>query len=87
MDSVIFYEIAEYCDFAAKLTIKWQGNQVRTEIWHTGKENIDVKTKDYSSSKSARNAYLIAIGKAVNGGWKILNAVPQRETWETKRSK
>lgn len=87
MNSIIFYSNAEYCDHAGKLTIKVKDNQIRTEIWSSGKNNINIKTIDYSSPKVAYKNYKIKIGEAILGGWKVLNAYPQRETFETQRSK
>lgn len=87
MRTIIFYSVAEYCDHSSKLTIKQQGNQIRTEIWSSGEDEIRVKTIDYKNYKEAYKNYKMMVGDAVLGGWHVLNAFPQRETWETQRSK
>lgn len=88
MDAIIFYSAAEYCNSSGKLTIKLQGNKIRTEIWDTANGEV-VKTEElsYISAKKAQSEYYIKIGKAIKGGWNVLNAFPQRETWELKISK
>lgn len=86
MNSIIFYNVAEYCDYTSKLTIKQKDNQIRTEFWDSI-NGVSVETKTYLSTKKAYRAYLIEIGLTIEGGWKVLNALPQKETWETKRSK
>lgn len=87
MKTVIFYNIAEYCDFSSKLTIKWQNKQVRTEIWTSENKEIVVNTKNYLTKNGAYKAFKIELGFAILNGWSVLNAFPERETWETKRSK
>ena len=69
------------------LLLKWQNKQVRSEIWSSDCEDITVVTKDYSNVKKAYKIFTMMIGKAILGGWQILNVFPQKETWETKRSK
>lgn len=87
MNAIILYSTAEYCDHAAKLTIKRQDKQIRTEIWSSEREEISVKTIDFKTKTSAYKNYKIMIADAILGGWKVLNIHPQRETWETRRSK
>jgi len=87
MNAIIFYSVAEYCDYSTKLTVKQKNNQVRIEIWDSSKEDIDVQTKTFLTKKKAYKDYRTAIGDAILGGWKVLNVFPKRETWETKRSK
>jgi hypothetical protein len=87
MRSIIFWSCAEYCDYATKFTIKHKGNQIRTELWTSAKDEIEVDTIDYPTFKKAYKAYKEMIGSTILGGWQVLNLYPQRETWETKRSK
>ena len=85
--SIIFYHIAEYCDYSSKLTLKVKGNEIRQEMWDSMNKTIDIKDFSYRYPKIAYKEFERKVGSAVLGGWKILNAIPQRETWETKRSK
>jgi hypothetical protein len=87
MNAIVFYSVAEYADYSSKLTIKHNKNQVKTEIWTSDNNRVDVKTKSYITTRMAYKEYKIKIGGAILGGWKVLNALPNRETWETKRSK
>jgi hypothetical protein len=88
LSAIIFYGVAEYCDYANKLTIKLQGNKIRVELWQSSKsEELAVNDYEFLSNGKALKAYKMKIGEAILGGWKILNALPKRETWETKRSK
>jgi len=87
MSVIILYSIAEYCDNAGKLTIKQLGKELRTEIWSSDTDRVTVETKSYPTVSSARKKYYEFIGKAIEGGWHVLNAFPKRETWETRRSK
>ena len=80
MSVIILYNVAEYCDNAAKLTIKQQGKEVRTEIWSSDTDKITVETKSYSTNSIAHRKYYECIGKAVLGGWHVLNAYPKKET-------
>lgn len=87
MSVVILYSMAEYCDHAAKLTIKQQGKEVKTEIWSSDTDEIIIKTNSYSSISFAHKKFYESIGEAVLGGWHILNAYPKKETWEMQDSK
>lgn len=87
MQAIIFYSVAEYCDTSSKLTIKYQGNKIKTELWNSDAKNITIKNYKFFTNKQAYNYFKIKIAEAIFGGWKVLNPFPQRETWETKRSK
>jgi hypothetical protein len=87
MNAIIFWSVAEYADISSRLTFKHNKNQVRMEIWCSDNDKIDVKTYSYLTTRTAYKQYKIKIGEAILGGWKVLNALPKRETWETKRSK
>jgi len=87
MRAIIFYSNAEYCDRASKMTIKINGRKTRVEIWSSDSDKIAVKTESYITKRKAWHQFREMIGVAVLGGWKVLNAFPKRETWETKRSK
>jgi hypothetical protein len=86
---VIFYSMAEYCDHSAKLTLKLFKNQIRWEHWTSNHvdQPLIVRTASYKTNKKAYEEFERQIGKCILGGWHVLNAFPQRETWETKRSK
>jgi hypothetical protein len=87
MNSIIFWSVAEYCDCSSKLTIKHKDRQIRSELWISSTDAIQVETKTFFTKRRAYKEYKIAMADAILGGWKVLNALPQRETWETKRSK
>jgi len=87
MNAIIFWSVAEYADVSSKLTIKCNKNQLRIEMWVSDGRKFDVNTKSYLNSRMAYKEYKIKIGEAILGGWNVLNALPERETWETKRSK
>jgi hypothetical protein len=87
LSAIVFWLVAEYCDFSTKLTIKHNNRQVRMELWSSDNSEIKVWTKTYFTKRRAYKEYKIAIANAVLGGWQVLNAFPKRETWETKRSK
>ena len=87
MRAIIFYSVAEYCDHASKMTIKQNGKEVRVEICMIEHQSVSVVTKKYLTQRIAYRAYLEKIGKAIEGQWKVLNSLPQRETWEVKRTK
>jgi len=87
MRAIIFHSVAEYCDTAMKMTIKHNKNEVRTEIWASYDGKIKVETQTYFSANRAYKKFLEKVGGAICGGWKVLNAYPERETWETKRTK
>jgi len=85
--AIVFYSNAEYCDHAAKLTVKLREKKIRIEIWSSGREDIIIKTKSYFTKREAWKQFRLQIANSILGGWKIMNALPKRETWETKRSK
>lgn len=87
LSSIILWSVAEYCDYSTKLTIKCYKKEVRTELWTSSNKEIVVTTKKYLSYAIAYKEYKLAIADAILGGWQVLNALPKRETWETKRSK
>jgi hypothetical protein len=87
MDAIIFYNVAEYCNYSSKLTIKRLDKQIKIEIWSSDGKDVQVKIKTYLSKNKAYKKYLEKIGEAILGGWNILNQFPQKETWETRESK
>jgi hypothetical protein len=87
MRAIVFYSVAEYCDYSTKLTIKVRGHQVRTELWGSDDNKVEVKTETYFTKRRAYKEFKVDIGNAILGGWSVLNAFPKRETWETERSK
>lgn len=87
ISAIIFWSVAEYCDYSNKLTIKHNKKQIRIELWASSDNSVTVETKDYLTQHKAYKEYKIAIADAILGGWQVLNALPKRETWETKRSK
>lgn len=87
LNAIVFWSVAEYCDFSTKLTIKHKNKQVRTELWRSDNNKITVETKSYWTRRRAYKEYRLAIANTILGGWQVLNLYPKRETWETKRSK
>ena len=87
ISAIIFWSVAEYCDYSTKLTIKHNKRQIRIELWTSDDNEISVTTKTFFTKRRAYKEYKLAIANAILGGWSILNALPKRETWETKRSK
>lgn len=83
MSSVIFYQIAEYCYYVRYTIIKHKGKEIQTEIWASeSPDKIIVTTKKYKSKIKAYRNYKIALGNAVIGQSKILNALPQKVEWK-----
>lgn len=86
MSCIIFYGMAEYCNYASKLIIKCRGRQIKVETWGSDTHKTNVTIKTYLTKRMAYRAYKIKVGEAIIGGWKVLNALPQKEKWETKIS-
>jgi len=72
MEEIVFYSVAKYCDYAAKMTIKLEDREIRTTRWDNVKKRRS-ELKRYLTKKRAKEAYIRSIGKAILDGWKVLS--------------
>lgn len=73
IETAIFGEIAQNCDYWSRMIIECNGNNLSYVIWGKGNENEDRhrKTKTYKSPKTAYSNYLKTIGRALRNGWSL----------------
>ena len=82
MRSIIFYSVAEYCDYTSKLILKCKDKQTRVSIWDSESKKYTHTTKKYATKKKAYTAFKELIGTTILGGWKVLNLYPEQVKWE-----
>ena len=73
MDRILFYNCAEFANYASKMTIEIIDRYINIDLWNSYTDKVQSTSKHYFSKRRARREYQRAIGKAILGGWKVLS--------------
>ena len=71
VESALFGEPAQYCDYVSEMIIEWRSYQVVYYVGSKSEFPPTITIEKYWSLKKAHQKYHEAIGRAIRGGWSL----------------